>query len=176
MLHKNIQNSKILIIITIFTTFFIASCSNLDVKRNDTDFYQDAMTVKGNKPGKSISLTDRITDMFSGDLSVTSNMSITYEVALKQFSIMPLVSADKAGGTIITDWFSASENPEERFKFNIFIINENMEESSVNITMFKEKFDGSIWKPITANDNTTAQIKKLILEKSRQLKATADLS
>ena len=174
---KILINHKFLLIITIFTSLFISSCSNLDIKRNDTDFYEDAMIVKGNEPGKSISLSDRITGMFEfGDINVASNINITYEVALKQFSIMPLVSADKSGGTIITDWYSTSGNLDERYKFNIFVLNENMDDASIDIKMFKEVFNGTNWIATSIDENSAAQIKNLILKKSRQLKATSDLS
>ena len=176
MLKKNLNNSNFSLIISIVFAIFISGCSNLDIKRNETDFFEESMKHKGNKPAKSISLTDRISDMFDGNLNVANSMGITYEVALKQFSIMPLVSADKVGGTIITDWYSAPDSFDERFKFNIFILNEDMNDDSIDIVMFKEVLDGNLWKPADINNTTPLQIEKLILEKSKQLKATADLS
>lgn len=171
------NNHNLLLIISIFTSLIFSNCSNIEFKRNNTDFYGEAMEVKGNKPGESTSLTDRITGMFdNGDFNVSNNTNITYEVALKQFSIMPLVSADKIGGTIITDWYSASGNSDERFKFNIFVLNEAMDDTSIDIKMFKEVFNGTNWTATSIDDNTPIQIKNLILKKSRQLKVTAELS
>ena len=173
---KTTNTPYFLLFMALIGSFLFSSCSNLDIVRNDTDFFEERMESKGNKSRTSTSITDRILDMFGEEANITNSMSITYEVALKQFAIMPLISADKAGGTIITDWYSISENLNERFKFNIFILNENMEDTSINITMFKEVYDGAVWKPEAINDNTSEQIKKLILKNSRQLRATIDLS
>ena len=41
--------------------------------------------------------------------------------ALDTIDFMPLSSADQIGGTIITDWYSTSNNQNERCKLNIFI-------------------------------------------------------
>ena len=41
--------------------------------------------------------------------------------ALNTIDFMPISSADPIGGTIITDWYSTSNNENERCKLNIFI-------------------------------------------------------
>ena len=41
---------------------------------------------------------------------------------------MPLLSVDRVGGVIITDWYSTSSNTNERVKFNIIIKDEKMED------------------------------------------------
>jgi ABC-type metal ion transport system substrate-binding protein len=89
---------------------------------------------------------------------------------------MPLVSVDRVGGTIVTDWYSTSSNLNERIKFNIFVLDEKMQNESVNIIMFKETFNGSNWISSVANKKTSIQIKELILKKARQLKAASELS
>ena len=89
---------------------------------------------------------------------------------------MPLLSVDRVGGVIITDWYSTSSNINERVKFNIFIKDEMMLSESIEVIMFKEVLSDSMWKQTSSNLNTTDKIKKVILEKSRRLKATAELS
>ena len=44
-----------------------------------------------------------------------------WRAALETIDFMPLSSADQIGGTIITDWYSTSDNENERCKLNIFI-------------------------------------------------------
>jgi hypothetical protein len=89
---------------------------------------------------------------------------------------MPLVSVDRSSGVIITDWYSTTSNKSERVKFNIFILDENMQDESINIVMFKEIFNGSSWISTKVNGNTSAEIKDLIIKKAKQLKAAAELS
>ena len=42
------------------------------------------------------------------------------ERALETIDFMPLSSADPIGGTIITDWYSTSDNENERCKLKYF--------------------------------------------------------
>ena len=45
-----------------------------------------------------------------------------WRATLDTISFMPLLSADPFGGVIITDWYSPSESPDERFKMTVYIL------------------------------------------------------
>ncbi|MDA9864726.1 DUF3576 domain-containing protein [Pelagibacterales bacterium] len=159
-----------------FLTFY--GCSSLDIVPNKTERFKDAQESKGNTlEVESMTLTDRFKGMLPGMMS-DQNFSnvITFEVALDQFSVMPLLSVDRVGGVIITDWYSTSSNLNERIKFNIIIKDENMNQDSIDINMFKENFNGTAWFKVKANKNTANKIKEIILGKARILKTTAELS
>ena len=102
--------------------------------------------------------------------------SITFEVVLDQFSIMPLLSVDRVGGVIITDWYSTSSNTNERVKFNIIIKDDNMRSESIDIVMFKQNYNGKSWVQTSVDTETTNKIKNVILEKSKKFKTTLELS
>ena len=163
-------------ILLISLSFILFSCSGLDVVPNKTDWYGESMDAKGNTlQVDSIPITERLAKMFGDDLNLELKNGITFEVALSQFSIMPLLSVDRAGGIIITDWYSSS-SADERVKFNIIIKDEMMNDESININMFKESFDGTSWRQSKVNNETVNKIKNLILEKAKRLQATAELS
>ena len=159
--------------------FFLVttSCSSLDIKSNKSDYFKDAMDNKGNNlEVDTTPITERLANIIRGDAQIKLDSSITFEVALEQFSIMPLLSIDKVGGVIITDWYKTSSDINERVKFNIIIKDEMMTNESIDIFMFKEIFDGTAWIQTDTNTNTSDKIKELILKKSNRLKATAELS
>jgi hypothetical protein len=172
-IYKNLIFSHF---IAIFLVFVISGCSSLDIVPNKTDRFKEMQEAKGNGPVESMPLADRFKKIFDENSGMSFSKSITYEVALKQFSIMPLISIDRNSGAIITDWYSTNSNKNERVKFNIFILDENMNSDSVSIIMFKETFNGSNWISSVANKKTSIQIKELILKKARQLKAASELS
>ena len=177
MLSKFGKNYHLISYTLYLSLIIFTGCSNLAIDRNDSDYFGDAMESKGNELDiESLSITERLAQMMGSDSSVNLDASITFEVALNQFSIMPLVSVDRVGGVIITDWYSTSSNINERVKFNIFIKDEMMLSDSIEVIMFKEILSGSVWKQSSSNLNTTDKIKEVILEKSRRLKATAELS
>ena len=171
----NIPSLHIWIISVVF--FFISNCANIDVVQNETDFFEDAMEANGNDlVGESTSLKNLMSAMMGTESSSSFSRSITFDVIISQFSVMPLLSVDRVGGVIITDWYSASSNINERIKFNIIIIDEKMEDESIDIKMFKETFNGANWSKAPVDTETTDKIKKLILEKSKRLQTTAELS
>ena len=171
-IHKNYLIKALLVFFFVFI-----GCSSLEIIPNKSDYYKDAMESKGNKVAEgTIPLTERIANLIRNDANINTDKNITFEVALDQFAIMPLLSVDRVGGVIITDWYSTSSNINERVKFNIFIKDEMMLSESIEVIMFKEVLSDSMWKQTSSNLNTTDKIKKVILEKSRRLKATAELS
>ena len=176
---KNAQkNNSIPLFIIFLFAFFATNCSKLEVIQNESDLFQDAMTAKGNDVSniESMTLSERILGMFEGENGNAFDKSITFEVVLDQFSIMPLLSVDRIGGIIITDWYSTSSKIDERVKFNIIINDENMNNESIDIIMFKQNYNGTLWTKTLVYPETTNKIKNVILEKSKKLKATLELS
>ena len=163
-------------IIILLSFLFIAACGfmdKLDIEQQNTDI----RTKKNNANDKNHpalrSLTDLMPEILVGKSS--SNIFITYEVALDEFAIMPLIMADKDNGIITTDWYSAS-NTNERAKFNILIKNDDMTADSIILKMFKEKLTDNGWVTIKTNSITVEKLKNIILDKSIELKAAAELS
>jgi hypothetical protein len=177
MLSKFGKNYHLISYTLYLSLIIFTGCSNLAIDRNDSDYFGDAMESKGNELDiESLSITERLAQMMGSDSSINLDASITFEVALNQFSIMPLLSVDRVGGIIITDWYSASANTNERVKFNVIIKDELMTNESIDIFMFKETFNGTSWVKADASISTSNKIKELILNKSNRLKATAELS
>ena len=120
-----------------------------------------------------MSLSEFILGDGNNDLTFAS--SIVFETALDKLSFMPLASVDSNAGVIITDWYGINDN-QDRIKINIRVINQTLEDSSINVTMFQQKFDGSKWVDTTTDGMQSEKIKNSILEDARKLQATIDLS
>ena len=90
--------------------------------------------------------------------------------ALDTINFMPLNSADPIGGTIITDWYSTTDNENERCKLNIFITGKNLNTENLKVTSFCQVFTNQKWvnKKIDKSNNT--KIENAILNKAKKLK------
>ena len=90
--------------------------------------------------------------------------------ALETIDFMPLNSADQVGGTIITDWYSTSANPNERCKLNIFISGMRLNTENLKVTSFCQEFKDPSWinKKVDQEDNI--KIENAILNKAKKLK------
>ena len=175
---KTIKTNNIPLFIVCLLCLVVTQCASLEVIPNETDFFQYAMSSNGNDTSgiETLTLSERLLGMFEGESGAIFNKSITFEVVLDQFSIMPLLSVDRVGGVIVTDWYSTTSNINERVKFNIIIKNDNMKNESIDIIMFKQNYNGTSWTKTPVDIETTNKIKSVILEKSKKFKATLELS
>jgi hypothetical protein len=97
--------------------------------------------------------------------------SYLWRATLDTVSFMPLASADPFGGVIITDWYSPSETPTERFKMNVLILGRELRADGVRATVFKQKRDPSgQWVDAAVEPQTGIDLENAILTRARQLR------
>ena len=112
-------------------------------------------------------------DSGNNNSTTTIAMSVNpflWKGALETIDFMPLNSADQVGGTIITDWYSTSANPNERCKLNIFISGKRLNTENLKVTSFCQEFKDPSWinKKVDQEDNI--KIENAILNKAKKLK------
>ena len=83
---------------------------------------------------------------------------------------MPLSSADQVGGTIITDWYSTTENQNERCKLNIFISGKRLNAENLRVTSFCQEFKDQIWVNKDVDKDNNIKIENAILNKAKKLR------
>jgi hypothetical protein len=97
-----------------------------------------------------------------------------WRATLDTLSFMPLASVDPFGGVIITDWYSAEQSPNERFKINAFIKDQYLRSDGVEIRVFKQQRINGGWQDTAGNPATQTQIENAILTRARALRVAAD--
>ena len=93
-----------------------------------------------------------------------------WQGALETIDFMPLSSADQIGGTIITDWYSTSANPNERCKLNIFISGMKLKTENLKVTSFCQVFKDPSWINKEVDQENNIKIENAILNKAKKLK------
>ena len=84
---------------------------------------------------------------------------------------MPLLSADPYGGVIITDWYINPEQPNERFKCTVYILDSRLRADGLNVTVIKEVSNGAGgWVTAPTSAQTETDIENAILTRARQLR------
>ena len=104
-----------------------------------------------------------------GDSGMSVN-SYLWRASLDTISFMPLASADPFGGVILTDWYSAPETPNERFKVNVFILGKQLRSDGVRVRVFKQINTKGSWFDTEVEGNTGRQLEDAILTRARQLR------
>ena len=97
--------------------------------------------------------------------------SYLWRATLDTLAFMPLTSADPYGGVIITDWYANPEQPAERFKATVYILDTRLRADGLNVTVFKQTRDGGGgWVDAPVAGQTETDIENAILTRARQLR------
>ena len=95
-----------------------------------------------------------------------------WRASLDVLSVWPIVSADPFGGVIITDWYAPPEVPDEKFKFNIFILDRTLRADGVRVSIFKQIRDpNGQWQQAAIQPQTLTQVENAILTRAQQFRA-----
>ena len=189
--HKDIINKKMTKnpLFLIFLLFFVLSCaqnSNVQttqdskpktekqrsmenkIKENDFRIPSGSSLLEGEG---LLSLGDLLGIEPGESYAVNS---ILFNVALDKIAFMPLQSVDANSGVIVTDWYSF-DGGETRIKINIRVINEEMNEDSLAINLFKQNFEENTWVDKGMDVAQASKIKTSILSTARNLKIASEL-
>ena len=98
--------------------------------------------------------------------------SFLWRASLDTVSFMPLASADPFGGVIITDWYTPPEQPAERFKVTVYILDRDLRSDGLRVAVFRQQRgerDGN-WLEAAVKPETAANFENQILSRARQLR------
>ena len=94
-----------------------------------------------------------------------------WRASLDTMSFFPMSQVDPHGGVIITDWYSLSEAPNERYKATIYILDRSLRADAVRVALFKQVRQGSGgWFDAPTLDGAATSIENAILTRARQLR------
>lgn len=94
-----------------------------------------------------------------------------WRASLDTLGFMPIATADAFGGTIITDWHSLPESPNERFKLNVFILDRALRADGVKVSVFKQVRDSmGQWVDYRVEPKMATDLENAILTRARQLR------
>ncbi len=97
-----------------------------------------------------------------------------WRAALDTLEFMPLTSADPWGGVIITDWYANPEDPTERFKATVYILDTRLRADGVSVSISRQvRGETGNWITAENSADTKVAIENAILTRARQLRLAA---
>ena len=110
----------------------------------------------------------------SGRITLGVN-SYLWHATLDTLGFMPLASADPYGGVIITDWYSAPQNPDERMKLTIYILDRRLRADGLKVAVFRQtRAAGGVWADAQVNPETATKLEDAILTRARELRLASE--
>ena len=93
-----------------------------------------------------------------------------WRASLDTINFMPLQSADPFGGIIITEWYSAPEDPNEQMKVTVYILDKRLRADGLKVSVFRQVRATSGWVDSQVNPETSTKLENAILSRARQLR------
>ena len=174
-------------LISAFLLLFVISCAQIQGLQDEPEVYdsqeQRVLTEKAkdrdlNLPSGS-TIIENSGQSILGSLGLSSGTnfevnSITFSVALDKVGFMPLISVDSASGIIVTDWYSLDDG-QSRIKMNIRVVDQEMTDESITVSLFTQSLDGDRWIDQGINSEQSLKIKQSILSSARSLAIASEL-
>jgi len=99
-----------------------------------------------------------------------------WKASLETVSFLPKKSIDPFGGTIVTEWYSAPETPNERLKIEIIITARSLSTEGVKVSIFREqKNKRGEWGSAPLDPETAIKFEETILSRARELKVAEEI-
>jgi len=113
---------------------------------------------------------DDKTDAPKGGTGIGVN-AFLWRATLDVLSSWPIFSADPFGGVIITEWYAPPQSPNERFKFNVFILDRVLRADGVRVSIYKQtkNTDGE-WQQAALQSETQMLVENSILTRAQQFR------
>ena len=96
--------------------------------------------------------------------------SFIWRATLDTLNFMPLASADPVGGVVISEWYSAPDNPNEHMKVTVYILDRRLRADAVKVSVFRQIRAAQGWQDAQINPDTGVKLENAILTRARELR------
>lgn len=112
-------------------------------------------------------------DLAASQVTTIGVNSYLWRASLDALSFMPLTQTDSNGGVILTDWYINPENPTERMKLNVSILDQDLRADALRVAASRQINSGGTWVDAPVKAATTQKLEQIILTKARDLRRGA---
>jgi len=96
---------------------------------------------------------------------------ILWQAALDTLNFVTFASEDPLAGSLVTDWYSPSGKPNERYKVNVFILARSLRSDALAVTVTRQaRLGDGNWLETTIARQVETDLETAILNRARQLK------
>ncbi len=112
-------------------------------------------------------------DVAASQVTTIGVNSYLWRASLEAVSFAPLLQADSAGGVIVTDWYANPQNPGERVKLTISILDQDLRADALRVAASRQVNQGGNWVDAPVQAATVQKLEDIILTKARALRRQA---
>ena len=112
-------------------------------------------------------------DLAAARISTIGVNSYLWRASLDALSFMPLLQTDSAGGVIVTDWYANPNNPNERMKVSVTILDQDLRADALRVAASRQVNQGGNWVGAPVAAASVQKLEDVILTRARDLRRQA---
>ena len=112
-------------------------------------------------------------DLAASKVTTIGVNSYLWRASLETLSFMPLLQTDSAGGVIVTDWYANPQNPGERVKVTVSILDQDLRADALRVAASRQINSNGTWVDAPVAAATVQKLEDIILTKARDLRRSA---
>jgi Domain of unknown function (DUF3576) len=158
----------------------VAACAETPASgsgKPDTANAQQASTSEPNELDTEatiwtvLGLTKKESQRHVGPQTGATVSPILWQAAHDTLNFVTFASEDPLAGSLVTDWYSPSGKPNERYKVNVFILARSLRSDALAVTVTRQaRLGDGNWLETTIARQVESDLEAAILNRARQLK------
>lgn len=112
-------------------------------------------------------------DIAASRITTIGVNSYLWRASLDALAFMPLLQTDSAGGVIVTDWYTNPNNPGERMKVTVTILDQDLRADALRVAASREVTQSGSWVSTSVEAATVQKLEDIILTRARDLRRNA---
>ena len=112
-------------------------------------------------------------DLAASQVTSIGVNSYLWRATLESVSFAPLLQADANSGVVITDWYSQPQNPSERVKITVSILDQDLRADALRVAASRQVLQGGAWVDAPVQAATVQKLEDIILTRARDLRREA---
>ena len=109
-------------------------------------------------------------DLAASRVTTIGVNSYLWRASLEELSFMPMLQTDSNGGVIVTDWYSNPNNPGERMKVTVTILDQDLRADALRVSASRQVSQGGVWVNAPVQAATVQKLEDIILTRARDLR------
>jgi len=115
----------------------------------------------------------RVSPSAAAEVTEIGVNSFLWRASLETLRFMPIAQVDSAGGVIISDWYQNPDNPNERIKVTVAIMDRALRADAVQVSANRQVFEAGRWVEAPVRAGTVQRLEEIILQRARALRQAA---
>ena len=115
----------------------------------------------------------RRADVAASQVTTIGVNAYLWRAALDTLAFAPLSTSDSNGGVIVTEWYSNPQNPSERAKVTVTILDRDLRADALRVTAARQTLQSGQWLDAPVTAATVQRLEDIILTRARDLRRAA---